>query len=140
VQFDPVVVDAPEAAGQQGGEHEADGHRLAVAQRERLVPEGRRLESVGEGVTVVEDHAPVALMLVGCDHLGLDRRATRHLLVEVEERSEASGSPGPKKAYFAISPRPHAHSRAGRLVSVSVSQSTARGCQNEPTRFFPSGG
>ncbi len=45
----------------------------------------------------------------------------------------------PRKAYLAISPRPQAHSRGGRDDRVSVSHSTALGCQNAPTRFLPSG-
>ena len=45
----------------------------------------------------------------------------------------------PRKAYLAISPRPQAHSRGGSDDSVSVSQSTALGCQKAPTRFLPSG-
>jgi hypothetical protein len=32
VLLHPVAVDAPEAQGELGGEDEADGHRLAVAQ------------------------------------------------------------------------------------------------------------
>ena len=45
----------------------------------------------------------------------------------------------PRKAYLAISPRPTAHSRAGRVDKRSVSHRTAAGCQNAPTKFLPSG-
>ena len=45
----------------------------------------------------------------------------------------------PRKAYLAISPRPQAHSRGGSDARVSVSHSTALGCQKAPTRFLPSG-
>ena len=144
VELHPLVVDAAQPPGQQGGEHQADGHRLAVAEVEpgRRV-EGDGLEGVGQGVAVVEEHPAVALPLVGRHHLGLDGRRTgppaRRGAGRAARRRAAAGRRTPRKAYLAISPRPDAHSRGGRVASTSVSQSTALGCQNAPTRFFPSG-
>ena len=72
-----AVVDATQPAGQQGGEDQADGHRLAVAEVEPVpAVEGAGLQGVGQGVAVVENHATVALALVGRHHLGLDGRRT----------------------------------------------------------------
>ena len=42
-------------------------------------------------------------------------------------------------AYFATSASPERKSRSGSVASVSTSASTARGCENVPTRFLPSG-
>ena len=146
VALDPLVVDAAEAAGQEGGEDQADGHRLAVAEAgpRASSPKAGGLQGVGQGVAVVEHHPPVPLALVGRHHVGLDGDAAGHLLVErqLEQRRTDDRSPrrvGPSKAYLAISPRPEAHSRGGRVASTSVSHSTALGCQKAPTRFFPSG-
>ena len=94
---------------------------------------------MGQGVPVVEHHPATALALVGRHHLRLDRHATGHLLVERQLEQGGVGLGAVKKAYLAISPRPQAHSRGGSVASVSVSHSTAAGCQNAPTRFLPSG-
>ena len=45
----------------------------------------------------------------------------------------------PRTRTWPSRPRPHAHSRGGRVARASVSHSTAAGCQNAPTRFLPSG-
>ena len=146
MEVDPLVVDAPEPPGQQGGEDQADGHRLTVAEVEAGIGiEGDGLQGVGQGVAVVEDHPPVALPLVGRHHLGLDGHAPGHLLGQAAGRAgrrrvaTVRGRSRPRNAYLAISPRPDAHSRGGRVDSTSVSHRTALGCQNAPTRFFPSG-
>ena len=64
----PLGVDAAQPHGHLGRVHEADGHRLAVAQ----VVASRRLDGVGQRVAVVEDGPPASLTLVGRHHLGLD--------------------------------------------------------------------
>ena len=73
----------PSRSGQQGGEEEADGHGLAVAQVPVVVVgQGGALERVGQRVAVVEDHAAAALALVVGDHRRLDADAARHLLLD----------------------------------------------------------
>ena len=78
-----VVVDAPEALRQQGGEQQPDGHRLPVAQVPLVVVRQRgALQRVGERVAVVEDHAAPALALVLGHDRRLDADAARHLLLD----------------------------------------------------------
>ena len=76
----PFGVDAAQPHGHLGRVHEADGHRLAVAQ----VVASRGLDGVGQRVAVVEDGPPAPLALIGRHHLGLDAHCGCDPLVGVE--------------------------------------------------------
>ena len=96
VQRHALVVDAIETARQQGGEDEPDGDGLTVAEVPlRLGTERGRLEGVGQGVPVVEHHAPVRLALVGGHDGGLVRRAGGHQLVVRQRQQPPARTPHP---------------------------------------------
>lgn len=120
VVLDGGSVDPPQTPGEQRGEHEADGDRLAVAQPAvGSVPEGRRLEGVGQGVPVVEHGAAPAFALVLLDHGGLDGRAAQHLFLD--------GIAGPGRPQG----RGHAHQRVlGHLAPPAGPLAPGQGGQD----------
>ena len=94
------------------------------------------LERVGQRVAVVEDHPPVALALVGGHHLGLDRHAARHLLVDVGLRA---GAARPRRRTSPSPPGRRPTPRAAACRGSRYRTGRRLGCQNAPTRFLPSG-
>ena len=70
--FGGRVVEASREPAQLGGEHQPDRHRRAVPPLVTLPT----LDRVGQRVAVVEDLAQLRFLLVGRDHLGLDRDGT----------------------------------------------------------------
>ena len=95
-----------------------------------------RLEGVGQRVPVVQDQAATSLAFVAGDDLGLAGDAPRHLLGQIELVQILHAEEG-VLGHLAVT-RPPLTGRAG-CASVSVSHTTPTGCQNEPTRFLPSG-
>jgi hypothetical protein len=90
VELDPIIVDSPQPTSQLGGVDESDGNRLTMAKlRHSSVNSVSTLlkthcfDSMGEGVPVVENHAPTAFALVGCHDLSLDRGASSDLILNV---------------------------------------------------------
>jgi len=79
VLIDPLGIDAAQALGEHGREHEPDGDRLPVA--EVVVTGG--LQGMAQGVAVVQHRTATALALVTRNHVGLDGDAPGDALVQV---------------------------------------------------------
>ncbi len=93
------------------------------------------LEGMCQRVAVVEDHAAIPFTLVGRHDVGFDGHAPRHLLLHLRLGPGRLAQEGVLR-HLAL---PTGPLPGWSVVRVSVSQSTALGCQNAPTRFFPSG-
>ena len=132
----PVGGGVVEPAGQPaqfGGEHQAHRDRGAVPPLVALAA----LDRVGQGVSVVEDFAQLRFLLVGRDHLGLDRDGAPDQFGQHRPvgSSAASGSASIRSRItgsamnpaFTISAMPATISLRGNVSSVARSTSTASG-------------
>ena len=134
VLVDPPAVDAPEAVGQLGRVDEADGDRLAVAQ----VGPPAGLQRVGQGVAVVQ-RGPARVLARSSRSSAATTSALMRTQAAIARR--AASPAGRRRSGSGTWPSRPARSAAPARAAwpaLGVAQHRA-GCQNAPTRFFPSG-